>query len=85
MRISSKLYLDIDSPASFYLLGHTNLITCLTSFFGEKKICQTPKKKSTLVSYGQKWFRNFLSEKSASFKNIHCKGDSINYRNLSML
>ena len=26
-------------------LGHSNLITCLTSFFLEKKHCQTPKKK----------------------------------------
>ena len=43
------------------------------------------------MSYGRKWFGDFLSDskkkekKSASFKNIHCKGDSINYRDLSML
>ena len=31
--------------------------------FWEKKSCQTPKKKkSTLVSYGRKWLRNFLSD-----------------------
>ena len=53
------------------------------------KFCQTPKKKEkkstlvTLVTYRRKWFRNFLSDskkkrKSASFKNIHCKGDAIN-------
>ena len=39
--------------------------------FLRKKSCQTPKKKrkkSTLVSYGRKWFRNFLS-----FKNIYCE------------
>ena len=68
-------------------LGHSNLITCPTSFFLEKQFCQTPKKiekKLTLVSYGRKWFKKILSDskkKSASFKNIHCKGDSINYRN----
>ena len=61
--------------------------------FLEKKFCQTPKKrkkKLTLVSYGRKWFGHFLSDskkkkKSSSFKNIHCKGDSINYRYLSVL
>ena len=46
------------------ILGHANLITCLTSFFG-KRSCQTQKKrrkKLTLVSYGRKWFGNFLSD-----------------------
>ena len=49
------------------------------------------KKKSPLVPYGRKWFWNFLSDskkkkkKSASFKNILCKGDSVNYRKLSLL
>ena len=64
------------------VLGHSNLITCLTSFFWKKRhlwcltdesgfeiFCQTPKKR----------------KKSASFKNMLCKGDSINYRKLSLL
>ena len=53
--------------------------------FLEKKILSDSKKKekkSSLVSYGRKWFRTFLSDskkkKSASFKNILCKCDSIN-------
>ena len=57
----------------------------------EKKSCQTPKKKSPLVSYEHSGFEIFCQtpkkkeEKSASFKNILCKGDSINYRKLSLL
>ena len=74
-------------------LGHSNLITCLTSFFWKKNPVRLPKKrkkKSSLVSYGRKWFWNFLSDsnnkkKSASFKNVLCKCDSINYRKLSLL
>ena len=54
-------------------LGHSNLITCLTSVFGEKKSCQTPKKKekkSSLVSYRQKWFWNFLSDSKKKKKKV---------------
>ena len=40
-------------------LGHSNLITCLTSFFEKKnpvRLQKKKKKKSSLVSYGRKWF-----------------------------
>ena len=43
---------------------------CLTDVSGFEIFCQTPKKKK---------------KKSASFKNIHFKDDSINYRKLSVL
>ena len=39
--------------------GHSNLITCLTSFFWKKnpvRLQKKRKKKSPLVSYGRKWF-----------------------------
>ena len=80
--VASELGLVYIIPwVPWFPLDHSNSITCL---FGGKKFCQTQKKKSTLGSYGRKWVRNYLSDskKSASFKNIHCKGDSINYRTL---
>ena len=42
------------------ILGHSNLITCLTSFFWKKNPVRLQKKKekkkSPWVSYGRKWF-----------------------------
>ena len=60
-------------------------------FFG-KILSDSPppqKKKSRLWCFaderGLEIFCQTPKKKGASFKNIHCKGDSINYRNLSML
>ena len=60
--------------------------------FLEKKSCQTPKKKKKKVTFGVlrtkvvlKFSVRLQKKKSASFKNILCKGDSINYRKLSLL
>ena len=58
----------------FYPLGHSNLITCLTSFFGKKnpvRLQKKKKKKSTSVSYGRKWLKNFLSDSKKKKKK--CK------------
>ena len=38
--------------------------------FLEKKSCQTPKKKLPLVSYGRKWFWNFLSDSKKKEKKV---------------
>ena len=68
----------------FPQLGHSNLITCLTTVRLQKK----KKKKVTFGVLRTKGVLKFLSDskkKSASFKNILCKGDSINYRKLSLL
>ena len=58
--------------------------------FLEKKSCQTPKKKKKSQHWyltDQSGFEIFCQtpKKSASFKNIHCKVDSINYRKLLLL
>ena len=61
--------------------------------FLEKESCQTPKKKEKKVTFGVLRTKVVLKfsvrlkkkKKSASFKNILCKGDSINYRKLSLL
>ena len=60
--------------------------------FLEKKSCQTPKKKKKNVIFGVLRTKVVLKisvrlkkKKSASFKNILCKCDSINYRKLSLL
>ena len=62
--------------------------------FLEKRSCQTPKKKKKKVIFGVLRTKVVLKisvrlqkkkEKSASFKNILCKCDSINYRKLSLL
>ena len=63
--------------------------------FLEKKSCQTPKKKKNKVIFGVLRTKVVLKfsvrlqkkkeKKSASFKNILCKCDSINYRKLSLL
>ena len=45
---------------SFIWLGHSNSNTCRTSFFWEKKFCQSQKKSR--LCHGRKWFRNFLSD-----------------------
>ena len=60
----------------------------------ENKSCQTPKKKKKKVTFGVLRTKVVLKfsvrlqkkkKKSASFKNILCKVDSINYRKLSLL
>ena len=88
------LKIKLDSKVFFEsILGHSNLITCLTSFFLEKKSCQTQKKKNRKVTFGVLRPKVVLKfsvrlkkkKKSASFKNIVCKGDSINYRKLLLL
>ena len=63
--------------------------------FLEKKSCQTPKKKKKKVIFGVLRTKVDLKfsvrlqkkkkKKSASFKNILCKCDSINYRKLLLL
>ena len=86
--------LSFSSPQwySKELLGHSNLITCLTSFLENPVRLQKKRKKSHLWCLtDESGFENFLSdsknrnEKSASFKNILCRCDSINYRKLSLL
>ena len=76
------------------LLGHSNLITCLTSFFVKRNPVRLKKKKKKKVTFGVLRTKVVLKfsvrlqkkkKKSASFKNILCKGDSINYRKLSLL
>ena len=76
-----------------YRLGHSNLITCLTSFFWKKNPVRLQKKRKK-VTFGVLRTKVVLKfsvilkkkkKKSASFKNILCKGDSINYRKLSLL
>ena len=63
------------------ILGHSNLITCLTSFFGKKNPVRLQKKKKK-VDFGvlrTKVMKIFLSDskkkkkKSASFRNIYCE------------
>ena len=73
------------------MLGHSNLITCLTSFFWKKNPVRLQKirKKVTFGVLRTKVVLKFSvrlqKKKSASIKNILCKGDLINYRKLSML
>ena len=55
----------------FFFLGHSNLITCLTSFFWKKKSCQTPKKKE------KKSYLWCLTDESGF--------EIFNYRKLSLL
>ena len=53
--LAQKLTRTAEGVLSVYCvtyLGHSNLITCLTSFFLEKKSCQTPKKKKKKVIFG---------------------------------
>ena len=75
-------------------LGHSNLITCLASFFWKKnpvRLQKKKRKKSHLWCLtDESGFEIFCQtpkkkKESASFKNILCKGDSINYRKLSLL
>ena len=59
--------------SSFYGLGHSNLITCLTSFFWKKnpvRLQKKKRKKSNSVSYGRKWFENFLSDSKKKKKKV---------------
>ena len=61
--------------------------------FWKKKSCQTPKKKKKKVTFGVLRTKVVLKfsvrlpkkKESASFKNILCKGDSLNYSKLSLL
>ena len=58
--------------------------------FLEKKSCQTPKKIEKKVTFGVLRTKVVLKfsvrlQKKKAFKNILCKGDSINYRRLSLL
>ena len=75
----------------FLTQGHSNLVTCLTSFFWKKNLSDS-KKKEKKVTFGVLWTKVVLKfsvrltkKRGASFKNILCKGDSINYRKLSLL
>ena len=73
----------------FSPLGHSNLNFVLQAFFGKKILSDSKKKKRSRLwrltdDSGLEIFCQ-TQKKSASFKNIHCKGDSINFRNLSML
>ena len=84
-----------DTDKMFYLWVRPLQFNYLSyELFLEKKSCQTPKKKKKKVIVGvlrTKVVLNFLSDskkkkkKRASFKNILCKCDSINYRKLSLL
>ena len=74
-----------------YQVMVSNLITCLSSFIWNKNSVRLQKKRKK-VDFGdlrtevvKKFSVRLQKKKEASFKNIHCKGDSINYMNLSML
>ena len=79
----------------FYFLGHSNLITCLTSFFWILFLSYPhpppPKKSRFLCLTDESGLEIFCQTPPPpppppkKKKNNHCKGDSINYRNLSML
>ena len=89
--LSSHMYTDhryriMLRPLQFNYLSY--------ELFLEKKSCQTQKKKrKKKVTFGVLRMKVVLKfsvrlqkkKKSASFKNILCKGDSINYRKLSLL
>ena len=89
----SVMLWSIYSLEYFSFLGHSNLITCLTSFFWKKNPVRLKKKKKKKVAFGVLRTKVVLKfsvrlkkkKKSASFKNILCKGDSINYMKLSLL
>ena len=78
----------------FYHLGHSNLISCLTSFSWNKNPVRLKKKekkvtfgvlRTKVVSKFSVRLQKKKRKKSASFKNILCRGDSINYRKLPLL
>ena len=81
----------MDNPCSFICIRPLQFNYLSYKLFLEKKSCQTPKKRKKVnigvLRMDESGFKNFLSDspKKKSFKNIHCKGDSINYRKLSLL
>ena len=78
-------FLPLLRPLQFNYLSY--------ELFLGKKSCQTPKKKKKKVIFGVLRTKVVLKfsvrlqkkKKSASFKNILCKCDLINYRKLSLL
>ena len=65
-KLCTYLYMWLCGKTDINPLDHSNLITCLTSFFWKKNPVRLQKKKkkkrSTLVSYGRKWFLEIFSQ-----------------------
>ena len=91
----SKEYVHINAVETYFFIRPLQFNYLSYKLFLEKKSCQTPKKKEK-KSYlwcltDESGFEIFCQtpkkkkKKSASFKNILCKCDSINYRKLSLL
>ena len=69
-----------ETPSSKAFIGHSNLITCLTSFFWKKNPVRLQKKKEKSRLWcltDESGLEIFCQtpkkkKKSARFKNIHC-------------